>query len=184
MRCNHKKKDISYAHLFKDIKFYLPKGFIIKITCKISGSFTYIYAPETYVRPPKKTNQYTCDEWCNSNSIFHVKSIGELITIDVWFFQTSFSMKDINKNDKRNSKTIIKNIVYEYYPDPQKCRSILGQINGVIGNLKNQKDDFDKKTFYNILKQKFNSKPNLVSITQHRDFNTFLFKKTCELYNL
>lgn len=184
--CNSitKKNDISYAHLFKDIKFYLPKGFIIKITCKISGSFTYIYAPETYVRPPEKTNQYTCDEWCNSSSIFHVESIGELITIDVWFFQTSFSMKDINENDNRNSKTIIKSIVYENYSDPQKCRSVLGQINGVIGNLKNHKDDFDKKTFYNILKQKFDSKPNLASITQHRDFNTFLFKKICELYNL
>lgn len=171
---------ISFAHFFKDIMAFLSPGFIIKIKCILSGNYTYIHSPDTYIR----SRYYDDDnkmEWFSDNCNFHVYSYGKEIELNIWYFTTSFEF-DYNPDDARDSKSILRNIIDNMYYDKKEKASIFGRVNGIIGSLNSSTKKYTKQQFYNILKQKFYSRTDLEFITEHKDFNQFLYAKIEELF--
>lgn len=172
---------ISFAHLFKDIKEHLSAGFIIKLECILSGSYTYIYASETYIHP-RINEEAEVHTWLSFNSEFHIQSRGSSISIDVWYFNTTFHFAE-DLSDRRDSKTIIRSIIDYYYTEKNERTSIFGRVNGIIGSLNSSKSSYSEEQFYNILKQKFFARTDLELITNHREFDQYLVKKTKEIFS-
>lgn len=170
---------ISFAHLFRELKEYLSAGFVIKLKCISSGAYAYIYASETYI-DPRIYDESELYEWLSSNSEFYLQSRGSSISIDVWYFNTTFYYNE-NLSDRRDSKTILRSIIDYYYTEKSERASIFGRINGIIGSLNSSKTAYSEEQFYNILKQKFFSRTDLELITSHEDFNQYLVKKTKEI---
>lgn len=76
----------------------------------------------------------------------------------------------------------MRNIIDYYYTDKKVRASLFGRINGIIGNLNSSQCTYSKQDFYNILKQKFFSRSDIEWITNHPDFDQFLFRKIEEIY--
>lgn len=180
--CNRlvSSSSINYAHLFKNLKQYLLPGTILKIESISSHNSKYIFAPNTYIHSPYQNNIDT-DNWYNENCIYHTSSSGRHIKINVWHCYANFKFSG-NINDKRDSKIILRNIIDYYYTDKKVRASLFGRINGIIGNLNSSQCTYSKQDFYNILKQKFFSRSDLEWITNHPDFDQFLFRKIEEIY--
>lgn len=180
--CNRlvSSSSINYAHLFKNLKQYLLPGTILKIESISSHNSKYIFAPNTYIHSPYQNNIDT-DNWYNENCIYHTSSSGRHIKINVWHCYANFKFSG-NINDKRDSKIILRNIIDYYYTDKKVRASLFGRINGIIGNLNSSQCTYSKQDFYNILKQKFFSRSDIEWITNHPDFDQFLFRKIEEIY--
>ena len=170
--------NINYAHLFRDIKPYLTPGTVLKIECISSRNYEYIIAPQTYVVPFSNSNK---DEWYNEHNTYYTYETGKYLKVTVWHIYTDFKFNG-NKCDKRDSKTILRNIINYYYDDLQIRASMFGRVNGIIGNLNGTQTYESKEEFYNILKQKFFSRSDLEWITNCNEFDQFLFRKIEEIY--
>lgn len=173
-------ESISFAHFFKELILLLPSGFIIKLKCIDSGNYEYLYSSETYTRPDFN-NDDELDYWLTENCVFHTYSYGKKIELNVWLFNTSFNIVG-DPNDKREAKIILRNIINNLYYDSTERSSMSGRVNGIIGSLNGSVKEFKKQQFYDILKQKFNSRTDLLLITNHQDFNQYLYNKVEELY--
>lgn len=172
---------ISFAHFFRDLITFLTPGFILKIKCTLSGNYTYIYSPDTFIRSPYYED-YDKMEWLSDNCNFHVSDSGNGLELHVWHFTTSFAFH-YNENDTRDSKTILHSIIDHIYYDTKERASIFGRVNGIIGSVNSSTKNYTRQQFYNILKQKFYSRIDLELITNHRDFNQFLYAKINELFH-
>jgi hypothetical protein len=158
----------------------LPSGFIIKVKCIDSGNYEYLYSSETYTRP-YFNNDGELDYWLTENCLFHTYSYGKKIELNVWLFNTSFNIVG-DPNDKREAKIILRNIINNLYYDSTERSSMSGRVNGIIGSLNGSVKELNKQQFYDILKQKFYSRTDLLLITNHQDFNQYLYNKIEELY--
>lgn len=171
---------ISFAHFFRDILTFLKPGFILKIKCTLSGNDIYIYSPDTFIRSPYYEDKDKM-EWLSDNCNFHVSDCGKALELHVWYFTTSFAF-NYNADDTRDSKNILHGIIDHIYYDKKERASIFGRVNGIIGSLNSSTQKYTRQQFYNILKQKFYSRIDLELITNHRDFNQFLYAKIEELF--
>ena len=140
----------------------------------------YIFAPNTYIHSPYQNNIDT-DNWYSQNCIYHTTASGKHIKITVWYCRADYKFTG-NTHDRRDSKTILHNIIDYYYPDKKERASLFGRINGIIGNLNTSQCSYSKQEFYNILKQKFLSRSDLEWITNTEEFDQFLFRKTEEIF--
>ena len=172
--------NINYAHLFKNLRQYLLPGTILKIEVVSSHNYKYIFAPNTYIHSPYQNNIDT-DNWYSQNCIYHTTASGKHIKITVWNCRADYKFTG-NTHDRRDSKTILHNIIDYYYPDKKERASLFGRINGIIGNLNTSQCSYSKQEFYNILKQKFLSRSDLEWITNTEEFDQFLFRKTEEIF--
>lgn len=172
--------NINYAHLFKNLRQYLLPGTILKIEVVSSHNYKYIFAPNTYIHSPYQNNIDT-DNWYSQNCIYHTTASGKHIKITVWYCRADYKFTG-NTHDRRDSKTILHNIIDYYYPDKKERASLFGRINGIIGNLNSSQCSYSKQEFYNILKQKFLSRSDLEWITNTEEFDQFLFRKTEEIF--
>lgn len=173
--------NISYAHLFQKLPNHLAPGIIIKLKCIDSGAYTYLYSKETYTRPYLHSES-DMDAWFSENCLYRVSSSGIHVEINLWHFNTSFQMM-VNTTDKRESKLILRNIITNLYYEPQERTSMFGRVNGIIGSLNGSISNLTQQQFYDILKQKFLSRTDLTLITNHKDFNQYLYRKIEELYD-
>ena len=171
----------SLAHILKYLLQSLHDGFVIKIKIIESGTYQYFYSKETYTQPTLKYED-ELDFWFSDHSLYNISSHGNGIELNVWRIKSHFEMIQ-NYDDARDSKTILRDIIDKLYYDSAMRKSIIGQINGLIGGLNNSITKYNKQDFYNILKQKMMSKTEIESVTTDKDFDHFLCKKIEELYN-
>ena len=106
----------------------------------------------------------------------------QFVVVVLWHFNTSFQMM-VNTTDKRESKLILRNIITNLYYEPKERTSMFGRVNGIIGSLNGSISKLTQQQFYDILKQKFLSRTDLTLITNHIDFNQYLYRKIEELYD-
>ncbi|WP_052090538.1 ImmA/IrrE family metallo-endopeptidase [Desulfosporosinus sp. HMP52] len=156
----------------------LPSGYIMKILFKPTETYDYLTSLETYVYPPRLEN---LDNWYNEYCQDSGKYEDKNLQIKWWYFKTSFDLK-LNIEDKRDSRTILKNIIDNWHLEIESKRRVYGIVNGIIGSLNNNRNKFEREQFYSILKQKFLGIEELIFVIEHRDFNQYLVKKTLELY--
>lgn len=172
--------NINYAHLFQNLRQYLLPGVILKIEVVSSHNYKYIFALNTYIRSPYQ-NDIDADNWYGQNCIYHTTAVGKYIEITVWHCWADYKFSG-NTYDKRNSKTILHDIIDYYYPDKKDRASLFGRVNGIIGSLNSTQRSCSKQEFYNILKQKFLSRSDLEWITNSPEFDQFLFRKIEEIF--
>lgn len=175
-----RKNNISYAFVIKALLEELPDGYIIKVTCLHSGCFTYIKSNNISI-VPRGINKDEYDYWYSKNSIKYGKSNNDVVELKMWNFSIEFNYKE-DTSDKRESKIILRSIIDNNYYDDSERKSVFGQVNGIIGNQKTQMSTMDENTFYNKLKQKFMGNVKIAEITEHKDFDQYLIKKTKEIY--
>lgn len=171
--------DINYASLITEIINLLPEGYRIKITYLPSGGYRYLYTTGTYIFP-NGVDESRHDEWYTKKSIRHAVARNRNLEIKIWNFRTEFNFS-FDSKDTRCSKIILRNIIDSYYTGRDRI-SAFGKVNGVIGSLKNDMEKYTEKEFYSVLKQKFMANDKINVITEHNDFDIFLYKKTKEIY--
>ena len=85
--------------------------------------------------------------------------------------------------DRRPSKSILEEIIKKHGISGEEKQNILMSVNGVVGAANNKRNGYDKGTFLEILKQRFDCKFYLSEIVEDEDFGRFLINRTVELYN-
>ncbi len=173
-------RNISFAHFLRDFVPLLPPGFILKIICRATGSFLYTRSPETYTRPEIEDDAEK-ETWLSEKCEFYVHSAGRVVDLKVWYFVPSFKMKG-NPGDKRDSKEILRGIIDRQYLDPSLRVSMFGRVNGIIGSVNSHYRICSRQQFYDVLMQKFNSRPDLEDIAGDGEFEQFLYNKIEEIY--
>ena len=126
-------------------------------------------------------NDDDCDAWYSERATFSLFQSNGLVSITVWYFKPTKGFIDDNF-DSRDSKTILREIMSKQLLDNPTRQSLYGRINGLIGNLNKSRGQFTPIEFYDLLRQKFMSRGDLVQFTQDNTFNQFLINKVKEIY--
>ncbi len=85
------------------------------------------------------------------------------------------------KKDKRDSKEILKDYLYENILNEDTRKKVMQQINGIIGAA-NSRNKFKTDTeLYNFLYQKFGSKNGFKIFLSDDEFLLFISRKSEEL---
>ena len=171
---------ISLAHLFTSLINNLSAGYIIKIKLDETGSFHYLKSKNTLLEA-FGGNDDDCDAWYSERATFSLFQSNGLVSITVWYFKPTKGFIDDNF-DSRDSKTILREIMSKQLLDNPTRQSLYGRINGLIGNLNKSRGQFTPIEFYDLLRQKFMSRGDLVQFTQDNTFNQFLINKVKEIY--
>lgn len=172
---------LSPANCLNTLCECLPEGYILKIKLKNSQYYNYIKTNNTFINPRLiEDSDIALVEWYDIYCINKDEYNNELFKIYLWKFE-SFSKVEDDLEDKRDSKTILRDIIDSNIYNEERVR-MFSRINGIIGGLNSRVDQLSKELFYNALKQKFIGRDDLVLITENEDFDKFLRKKTIEIY--
>jgi len=90
---------------------------------------------------------------------------------------------EVDVNDRRLSKEIIKNILSEVYYDDSDRKRFLMKVNGVIGAANSRFVPDNIESLYKQLIQKFTAREEFEDITSHPEFNYFLIKRAQEIFS-